>query len=365
MKIKILHTLPDLHIGGVANLLIKLLNNFSDEKYDHHLCYFGDNEILLSKFKAANITVHKITHKGLFYLPLTCFNFFKLLKRNNIHIVHAHLFLDRLVVGLTTFFLKIKVIISIHTTNIPKENKSLKRRMMNYFEDVIAKLTTDKFVCVSDTVKSVSVKYRFVDPKKALTIYSGVKLPHRRKKAITDDIRLVSVGRLIPSKGFEDLIDVIALIKEREPRIKLSIFGDGPLKRKLKILIKKKNLCSTIRMAGHSLNVEKHLNSSHIYLTCSYEEGFGLSVVEALAYSLPVVSYNIPIFKEISENGNSFILTNKSDLKKYAQNVLELISDSSLYQNMSEKSYSLACRKFNIKSCADQYLKLYESIVLK
>lgn len=363
--IRVLHTLPDLHVGGVASLLKRILENFNDENFEHHLCYFGKNEALLHDFQCLPIKIHKITHGGgLMKLAATSYKFNNLVKTENIDIVHNHLFLDRIVTGFSSFFNKAKIITSIHTTNTLKENGSLKRKGMVVFEDTVGRISSNVFLAVSDTVKNVAVKERFVPRSKVQTIYSGVPIPERIKPNLGEPINLISIGRMVKSKGFSDLIEVVYLLSKRI-NIHLKILGDGPLRAELEGRVKDLHLSDHITFLGFSNEVQKHLEKADIFVSCSKEEGFGLSVVEALSYSLPVFAYSIPIFEEISGPGKTMILAEVGDVKGLSEKIFKLVKNPDEYSDFSRASFERANLAFNIRQTANNYMQLYKNVSSK
>lgn len=362
--IRVLHTLPDLHVGGVASLLRRILQNFNNPNFEHHLCYFGENETLLSEFHQLAVIIHKINHKGLVSYPITIYQFNKLVIAENIDIIHNHLFLDRTVTGLCSFFNRAKIITSIHTTNTQADNSSLKIKMQGRFEDILGRISSDTFLSVSDTVKKVAIQSRIVPKNKVKTIYSGVKIPEKLDRKIISPIRLISVGRMVESKGFFDLIELMNILTDKID-VQLNILGDGPLRKQLEERVKKFNLETHINFIGFSEKVHDYLEDADIFVSCSKEEGFGLSVVEAMSYSLPVFTYSIPIFQEISGSENTMILTDIGNIRKMSEKILNMVKNPVVYQSYSNLSYKRAKNAFDIKETANKYLRLYYKVSSK
>lgn len=363
--IKVLHTLPDLHLGGVAKLLLKLFKNFDNEKIEHHLCYFGKNEILLTEFKRLGIKIHKLNYVNVFSLPQVLKDFSKLVKENEIDVIHTNLYLDRFISGIFSLNKKnIPIITSIHTTNSIQDNKTMKAKFRVLFEDLLAKHTSSVFIAVSNTVKYTAITSRMVPKLKIKTIHSGVEIPAfiNRKINSEREIQIVSVGRLIYSKGFIDLLYIFKKAVTKFPNLRLTIIGDGPQKLELLELIEELNLNDKVHMEGYCSDVPHFLIGSDIFVSCSKEEGFGLSVVEAMAYSLPIVTFKIPIFEEISDEGKNFIIVEKENYEKFADKIIEISSQDKIYQSYSKSSYERASTKYNIAFNSQNYLDVYRNL---
>lgn len=364
--IKVLHTLPDLHIGGVASLLLKLYKSFNNSSYEHHLCYFGKNEALLKDFETENIQIHKIPYFGISSILTTCYQFRKLVKTENFNIIHSNLFLDRIIVGISSFNLKIPVIVSVHTTNSYSQNTSWKSKSFLLLEDILGRITTSHFIAVSDTVKEIAIKERKIKRDKIITIHSGVDMPEIINKNINkwEEINIVAIGRLIRSKNFDHLLKILKILISDNLKVKLTILGDGPLKNKLENLSFDLNINDHVHFHGFTSNVSAFLKKSDLFISCSTEEGFGLSVVEAMAYSLPVVTYDIPIFREISDEGKFFPLVQLGNFEEFALKIENLISSPLEYELFSKKGRKRSEEKFDIAKSASSYLALYSKISL-
>ena len=165
-------------------------------------------------------------------------------------------------------------------------------------EDILAKKTTSKFVTVSNTVKEVAENKKNIPSSRIQTIYSGVEIPERINRSLKKDLTFVSVGRFGSSKGFEKLLQVINKLKGTLS-LKLIIIGDGPLRENIEKEIVNLDLEETVELVGYSNNVKEYLKNSDAFISCSTEEGFGVSVVEAMAFSLPIFDFFTSYFRRI------------------------------------------------------------------
>jgi len=113
---------------------------------------------------------------------------------------------------------------------------------------------------------------------------------------------LVYLGRIKPSKGVFDLPIIISNLKLNYPKIKLKIIGNGSPDQldKLHSLIISHNLSSNIEVFSNlsDKEVQKELAAAQVLLQPSYEEGFGLSILEGLAANLKVIAYNLPVYQD-------------------------------------------------------------------
>lgn len=152
--------------------------------------------------------------------------------------------------------------------------------------------------------------------------------------------QLISVGRLDPIKGFDDLIDLFNLFYQKYPDWNLHIVGDGPEKEILQTKIHKLGLSKKITLCGTKYSEElenEYLNSS-IYVMTSHSESFGLVLVEAANYGLPLIAFDSAQgANEIIENNKNGFLVKNRNAEEMITKIEELLNDSSKMQYFFKK----------------------------
>lgn len=213
--------------------------------------------------------------------------------------------------------------------------------------------TFDKIVAVSDNVKKCFNDIYHLDDK-VIVIYNVVngekiiELSKEESNVLLDsnELNLVSVGRLHEMKGYDRLIDTIYKLKSDGifDNVKLRIYGDGPLFESLNQKISDLKLTNDIFLMGRVMNPYKYIKNSDLFILSSIYEPFGLVIVESLTLGVPVLAtLNSATDKLISNdyNGliveNSFdglysglkkIIENKEILKKYKNNLTDYFYDN-------------------------------------
>jgi glycosyltransferase involved in cell wall biosynthesis len=105
---------------------------------------------------------------------------------------------------------------------------------------------------------------------------------------------LIAMGRLVPQKGFDLLLQAYARVAQRHPEWSLTILGAGPLLEQLQAQAKSLGLENRVHFAGAVADPFSILCSADLFVFSSRFEGFGMALAEAMACGLPAVSFDCP-----------------------------------------------------------------------
>jgi len=178
------------------------------------------------------------------------------------------------------------------------------------------------------------------------------------------DKKIIAVGRLTNQKGFDMLIDAFSIIKSELQGWKLDIFGEGEDFLDLESRIKSRKMEGCIKLHGSTKNIsEKYLGSS-IFALSSRWESFGLVVIEAMSFGLPVISFDCDGPKNIITDGKNGFLIPKFDIKLFSEKLLSLIQDSELRNKMGNKAVESSI-EYQEKNIIPIWNKLIQSILNK
>ena len=174
-----------------------------------------------------------------------------------------------------------------------------------------------------------------------------------------EDINLIFVGRLGLEKSVDFLINNHKNIVKKHPNCNLIIIGDGPERENLEKLVKKNKLENKVFFTGKvplsDIGMYYHLGS--IFVTASKTETQGLTVLEAIAASLPVVAIKDESFIDpIKDNYNGYLFTDDKDYVNYINNLLD---NSDKLNKMALNAYE-SSSNFSSTTFASNALKVYK-----
>ena len=181
-------------------------------------------------------------------------------------------------------------------------------------------------------------RHRFITRKlvsdRVIAVQGGVdtKTPMLVREPENKEYDAVFIGRFHPQKGVLELIDIWKHICEIRKGTKLAMIGNGPLEKDAEQKINDFGLEKNIDLYGFKDGVEKIkiFKSSRVVLHPAVYDSGGMAACEAMACGLPGVSFDLPALKTYYPKG--MIKTPIGDLKKFAENIINLLEDEELYE---------------------------------
>ena len=224
----------------------------------------------------------------------------------------------------------------------------------------------DGVVAISKSVQK-SIEDIFKIPnKKIKVIYNGTdtkKIPHRIRKTVTNNTKLLYVGRLIEKKGVQTTINALAMLP-MSLNWTFDIVGDGPYRATLEKQVKKVGLIKKIHFYGECNNIPEILNEHDIFIHMpSWEEGFGITVIEAMSAGMICICLKKGGIPEIIEHGiDGILVDSKEELVRILEKIMFSTFNKDIYQisNVAIKK----AQKFSIEKFSNE-LDSYIRIVYK
>ena len=175
----------------------------------------------------------------------------------------------------------------------------------------------------------------------------------------TNDVIILFVGRIAEEKSIDFLINNHLSIIKKEKNAKLLIVGDGPDLDKFKELVIENNLSDNVIFTGKVPwnEVPLYYNIADIFTTASHTETQGLTVIEAMAASLPVVALNDEAFRNVVvDTLTGYLFKNK---KEYISKMSELVLNKDLRKHMGKQA-RINSESYSSKYFAERVSKVYD-----
>ena len=359
---RVLFLLPRMGGGGAERVVSIIANNLSS-KYSIQITTLVSDESFYRLNKNVRLTSanYRINRKNKFTRFLCLGRNFlnainytrKTIKEYNPAIVFSLLEEMDIVTWLATRgLLGIKWICS-ERNDPTKRNYSLQRLLEFIYKK------SDLLVCQTETVANYYAKIsrKCVIPNPV--IFNNCSL----RKSESSPPRIVAVGRLVSQKNFMMLIEAFSLIACDYPEVTVTIYGEGPERKKLEEQIKKKKLDDRVFLPGISHNILNNISDASIFAMPTNYEGFPNALIEAISLGIPVVTTDFAtgVAKEIV-NADVGLLVPCSDVRAFANALSILLSNKTLRGHIRSVASQQVLKSFSVDKIITMWDKVFQKL---
>lgn len=219
---------------------------------------------------------------------------------------------------------------------------------------------------------TVARRYSFLWWGRDAHIYVETSLsPQRigiRSSSVERDSTVLSVGRLVHYKGHSFLIEAAAKLVHYEGlRFRVVIVGDGPLRRRLQDLVASLGLSDIVFFAGHvpeGPRLWQYYSSASIYVQPSLTEAFGLAVLEAMYFGLPVVASAVGGLADLVKDGETGLLVRPADVASLQNALGVLLRSPALRERLGRSGRHMALR-YSLETETDKLVNVVNHVTRK
>jgi glycosyltransferase involved in cell wall biosynthesis len=196
--------------------------------------------------------------------------------------------------------------------------------------------------------------------------YACSRIPRdvwRAREGFEDnDVLFVCVGRFAPQKNHSLLLKAFALGPASNPNTHLVLVGAGALQGQLEALSKDLGLTAQVHFLGLRREIPDVLGAMDVFVLSSDYEGNPLSVMEAMASGLPIVSTAVGGVPDLFESGKEGLLVQPGNALALAKSMVSLLKDREARQSLGKAAALRARDKFDVSTMVHAYETLYESL---
>lgn len=260
----------------------------------------------------------------------------------------------------------IKIITTLHGTDITLVGSDQSFRRVIKF--TIEK--SDGVTAVSDYLKQQTIRefdiqreirviHNFIDPARPAQHRNQC---NRESYAPHGEKILMHASNFRPVKRVGDVVRIFAEVHARIPA-KLILIGDGPERPFIQQLIKDLKLSAEVYFLGEQDHLEPLFFCADLFLLPSEQESFGLTALEAMNCSVPVIATEIGGLPEVITHGETGYLYPVGEIKKMAEKSIELLSNPEKHDLFKQQARRRAMQSFNADQIIPQYEAFYEEIL--
>lgn len=399
MKIKVLHILNRLIIGGPTIVALNIINNLPDnfevkllvgekdesEKSGHNILEsMPANIVYISTMRRSLNLINDIRA----YRAIK-----KIIKEYKPDIIHTHASKAGAIGRLAASHVGVPVIIHTFHGHIFHSyfNKLITRAFIQT-EKYLAKKST-KIIAISHSQKEeLAHTFNICNSEKITVIPNGINLEKFNENKIqkrttfrnainvinNETILIGIVGRMVPVKNYAMFVDVIELFlkKSSAKNIQFVIIGDGQTRKEIQLKLanqqikynyfpENKNATdSTVIFTSWQAEMDMVFAGLDIVCLTSLNEGTPTSLIEAQAASLPIVSTNVGgVADTVIENQTAF-LTAPNDVNDFVEKLEILVNSATIRKEMGEKGFVFVNEKYNHKRFINDTVNLYQDLYI-
>jgi glycosyltransferase involved in cell wall biosynthesis len=340
--------------GGIESVTQAICENIINNSIEIKvLCFGSENNVeIINGIEIIRCKTHFTLFSQPFSISYLNFIFFN---RSKFDLYHLHW---PNILCIFFLFLKRKYIIHHHSDVVDKPFFRIFSPMIKLFYKK-SRLN----IATSENYMRHSYELSYSLHNKVIPLFINSQRSFIQKK-LSDEINILTVGRLV---SYKDHLTLIKSIEYLPKNYKINIVGSGPLEKKLYKIINIKNLNSRVKIFKNISNTElkKMYANADIFVLASNNkaEAFGVVLLEAMSFSLPLVTSNIRdsgvtfVNKDLN-NGRWF---EKGDPLDLAKKILSITEDKKVYETYSLNAYKRLHKNFQLKA----NIKKIESIYMQ
>jgi glycosyltransferase involved in cell wall biosynthesis len=288
----------------------------------------------------------------------------RLLRRERPEIVHASSskagVLTRLAAGLVGVPIRV---FTVHGWAF-RAYSGFSSRLYRWADRFVRPLTTAT-ICVSEGEQAAGLEARTCDEGErtvvipnAVDVSAAPQSQHNRATPL-----IIAVGRLKAPKDFVTFIRALSALPPTS--FEAMIVGEGPDRRELEQEIRRLGLAAQVQLAGERSDVQKLLARADVFVLSSASEGLPVSVLEAMAASLPVVAARVGGVPEVVLDGRTGVLFRPRDPEELAAALERLVAQPALRRRLGSAGRARAEACFDLEPFRRAHLELYSRELAK
>ena len=356
----VVHLIPSLDVGGMERLVADLAIGRTSGKTSilclNKLGTLGEQIEQEVAIKVLNIP------KNLLFATLAVYKALRKLKPD---VIHCHNMQAHFFGSICAMFIpNTQVVLTKHGQYIPTSGLASVINKLTLRKSKIIGVSADITRIMQQWITKNSYPIEYIANGISLAPYQTLKLKALAKKDFGIEQSTFCVGivaRLSPPKEHLLLIDAVATLAETTPDINL-IIGDGPLRKTIDAYITSHHYQSIVTMLGEREDIANILNALDVFALTSSSEGIPMTILEAMAASLPVVATNVGGIPQVVINNETGILVENKDKTALVNAIQSLIENPKKMTAFGEQGRLLLENNYSIKQVAAIYESTYENL---
>jgi glycosyltransferase involved in cell wall biosynthesis len=286
----------------------------------------------------------------------------QLLARQSFDVIHLHGtragFFGTL--ALSTLACSPRVVYTVHGLSCNRQASQPIKRLFARVERFIAQ-RADRVISVSEHDRTFGVEAGLLPADRTCSIPNSIAVPSLEEPSGKPSGRaeILTVGRLVPQKGIEVLLQAARAVVERHPNAQFSLAGDGPLRPALEEQARRLGISDHIRFLGTVKDAPRLLAGCDLFVLPSLWEGMPISLLEAMGAGRPAVATAVSGSRELILEEETGMLVPPNDPAALAEAVTRMLDDPQGARAMGARARDRVRREFSMDRMVDSTHALY------
>ncbi|MBE9566816.1 MAG: glycosyltransferase [Proteobacteria bacterium] len=371
--LKVFHLITGLQVGGAERTLLEVVPRLNGERFQHSIWSLTTMGPVATPLQRLGLPVHALGFGGRNSLPAAA-RLAAAIRQERPTILHSHMTHANIAARLASRIVRPPVVICAERNSGAWKSTRLVR-----FERMIAGWA-DWHTAVSLSVADFLVKHQGVPAERVSVIRNGVALPAavsaERRLEVRDALGVgaggklvLSVGRVVPQKGYEHLIRAIPLVRQSVPEARFFVAGDitrrkyDDYRAMLSALAAELNVSEHVRFLGVRDDVVLLLASADLFVMSSIWEGLPNVLLEAMAAGVPAVTTDVDGGGEVGRMARAAVMVPAEDPEALAGGMLRLLENPAEAQERAAAGLELVRSEFTWDGTALATRELYEDLL--
>ena len=349
---RVAHVTLGLNVGGQERLLVEMARHRNRDRFDWTVIALRDRGTLAGTLESLGVKVIALD-TPLGFRPGLWRRLANLFRENRFDVIHTH---DDspLIYGMPAAWWA-GVPRRVHTLHHGRLD-SVSRRQRWLIR--LAAGFTPNFICVSHDSARWIIE-QGVGQSRVRTLWNGIDLTRFAYNGPAANGSVVTVARLSPEKDVANLLRAIPSVLAKLPQARFEIAGDGPCRADLIALAGELGISDRVAFLGEIQDIPSLLARASLFVLPSQTEGISLTLLEAMARGLPIVTTQVGGNPEVVDHGVTGLLAPARNPDALANAVTTILSDPSLGQRMGLAGRERVEKNFDIRKMMAQYESLY------
>ncbi|HEY4818063.1 MAG TPA: glycosyltransferase [Candidatus Acidoferrum sp.] len=367
-KIKVVHIVPMLSPGGAERVAVHIVRGLSRQRYEPIVISFTgrlgcDLDTLLEE---AGIEVRYLgKHSGFDYRVYSRLH--PALKYYRPDIVHTHLHVLRYALPSLLLLKRTSLLHTVHNLaerEIEPRGRWIQRYALNH--GVVPVAVAQEVALSLERLYEIR-RCRVISNGIPTNCYANPQTPRREWRAkqgfADEDVLFVCVARFAPQKNHALLLKAFAQGPASHPKAHLVLVGEGVLREGLEEQAKNLGLTDRVHFLGLRTDIPDVLGAMDVFVLSSDWEGNPLSIMEAMASGLSIVSTDAGGVPKLLESGKEGFIVARGDVQALANSMASLLRDREARQSFGNAAAQRAKENFDVSTMVQAYEELYENLV--